>query len=576
MEDSTRKTDRKYNDNTNYEHSNGKAKPHVNHTSFGSDSFDADARESFGRNLRLFMSLTDGSAIPPDSERTNPERPGIALPDMAMPAEAPAIARRLKQIGEDISSDMADQLELLVRFDDLEGWKTSGSRHCVAWMNLELSISLQLGWEYLRVGRKLRSLPITQALFRAGKLTWSIVRLLSRVADTDNEALLCHTALDASVSDVERLVNEYRWQQDAEQNMADGENARSLQQIEARSFRWSSASNGNTLIKLSLPPEVAQAFLNSVEQSLAQLEESDASMTQRRADAAILMAENSLQNAGREMATADRYQVIVSVDATELPASKPAEQDQQPSSSPIPTKRPNVNGAGPIAIETARRLACDCSISTITHQHGEPLDIGRKSRLWPPAMARAIKNRDQHCQYPGCTQTRHLQIHHIQHWADGGSTCVDNGICLCSKHHTAVHEGGYRIEHVSHLETAHEEQFIRQQATEQTVNEIEKALRNSRESFELVRQLDPTRFRFRVVNKDGLDIRDISETAKPPKWQGEPGESNESDQLNHDAYSTRVDNPFYDFRQQTDEDTPFKHWPGVAERAEYYCAASVV
>ncbi len=30
------------------------------------------------------------------------------------------------------------------------------------------------------------------------------------------------------------------------------------------------------------------------------------------------MAENSLQNAGREVATADRYQVIPSVDASEL------------------------------------------------------------------------------------------------------------------------------------------------------------------------------------------------------------------------------------------------------------------
>ncbi|ASJ75730.1 HNH endonuclease signature motif containing protein [Granulosicoccus antarcticus] len=565
MEDSSKQEDWQNNYNTSHEHSHennhGKSKPHINHTSFGTDSFNAEARESFGRNLRLFMSLTDGSTLPPQ-----PEHPDMAMPEMAMPNEAPAIARRLKQLGEDISSGMADQLELLVRFDDLEGWKTSGSRHCVAWMNLELGISLQLGWEYLRVGRKVRSLPITRALFRAGKLSWSIVRLLTRVADENNEALLCHTALDASVSDVERLVNEYRWQQDEEENKADGENARSLQQIEARSFGWSSASNGNTLIRLSLPPEVAQAFLNSVEQSLAQLEESDDSTTQRRADAAVLMAENSLQNAGREMATADRYQVIVTVDASDLSANSPEQQDQQPAPNPIPSKRPTINGAGPIAIETARRLACDCSISTITHQHGEPLDIGRKSRLWPPAMARAIKNRDQHCQYPGCTQTRHLHIHHIQHWADGGSTRVDNGICLCSKHHTAVHEGGYRIERVNQRETAaYEEQFIRQQATEQTVNDIEIALRNSRESFELVRQLDPTRFRFRIVNKEGMDIRDTKETSSPNR-------SNHENHENHENHSTRVDKPFDDYWQSTDEDTPFKHWPGVAELAGYYCA----
>ncbi|ASJ72483.1 HNH endonuclease signature motif containing protein [Granulosicoccus antarcticus] len=388
-------------------------------------------------------------------------------------------------------------------------------------------------------------LTITRALFRAGSLTWSTVRLLSRVADTNNEALLCHTALDASVSDVERLCNEYRWQQDADQTDIDGENARSLQQIDARSFTWSSTSNGNTLIKLALPPDVAQAFLNSVEQSLAQLDEIDASMPQRRADAAALMAENSLQNAGRDISTADRYQVIVSVDASKL-------QEDNPAESSAPSKRPTIHNAGPIADETARRLACDCSISTITHEQGEPVDIGRKTRLWPPAMTRAIKHRDQHCQYPGCTQTRHLQIHHIQHWADGGSTCVDNGVSIYARHHSIVHEGGYRIERLNDQTNGNLEEFIRQQSTEQSTSEIENLLRNSPESFELVRQLSPTRFRFRVVNGEGQDIRDICKTR-----------------------STHVDPAFcYEPLQSSQGSDPSTFY-GAAEPAAHYCVAEL-
>ncbi|ASJ75316.1 HNH endonuclease signature motif containing protein [Granulosicoccus antarcticus] len=508
----------------------------------GTECFDAEARESFGRNVRLFMSLTDGSAIPPISDS----------PDKAMPDDAPAIARRLRQVGQDIASGMADQLELLVRFDDLEGWKISGSRHCVAWMNSEMGISLQLGWEYLRVGRRLRTLPIIKALFRGGRLTWSIVRLLSRVADESNEALLCHAALDASVSDVERLCLEYRWQQDADEDEANGENFRSLKQIEARSFTWGGVSNGNTLIKLSLPPEVAEAFLNSVEQSLAQLDENDASMQQRRADAAVLMAENSLHSVGRDMATADRYQVIVSVDASELNANRAIEN--------TPPKRPVVRNAGPIATETARRIACDCSIATIIHKHGEPVDIGRKSRLWPPAMARAIKNRDQHCQHPGCTQTRHLQIHHIHHWADGGSTCVDNGVCICAYHHSLLHEGGYRIERVSDSKEGLEEQFIRQQATSQTFDQIERQLRNSQESFQLVSQLSPTRFRFRVVNREGQDIRDISDFFK------EPCVAERRAGAEKDFHSTHVDSDL----DPDSQSKGFSSWPGVAEMAGKY------
>ncbi len=102
---------------------------------FGMNTFDAEAQETFGNELRVFMSFKDGSAIHPESDH----------PEKTMPDEPTAIARRLKQLGQEITSGMADQLELLVRYDQMEGWKSSGSRHCVAWMNMELGISPRLG-----------------------------------------------------------------------------------------------------------------------------------------------------------------------------------------------------------------------------------------------------------------------------------------------------------------------------------------------------------------------------------------------------------------------------------------------
>ncbi|ASJ74181.1 hypothetical protein [Granulosicoccus antarcticus] len=77
----------------------------------------------------------------------------------AIPLDEASIRQRLKALSQEITSNHADLLELLVRFDDLEGWKTSGARYCAAWMNLEIGIGIQSGWEYLRVGRKLRTLP---------------------------------------------------------------------------------------------------------------------------------------------------------------------------------------------------------------------------------------------------------------------------------------------------------------------------------------------------------------------------------------------------------------------------------
>ncbi len=53
--------------------------------------------------------------------------------------------------------------------------------------------------------------------------------------------------------------------------------------------------------------------------------------------------------------------------------------------------------------------------------------------------------RDQTCQFPGCTNSHHLQAHHVINWADGGPTQLNNLILLCRFHHTCVHEGGITI-----------------------------------------------------------------------------------------------------------------------------------
>ncbi|MCZ6642259.1 MAG: HNH endonuclease signature motif containing protein, partial [Gammaproteobacteria bacterium] len=71
--------------------------------------------------------------------------------------------------------------------------------------------------------------------------------------------------------------------------------------------------------------------------------------------------------------------------------------------------------------------------------------VGRKTRVIPSAIRRALKARDGGCQYPGCSQSRYVDGHQITHWADGGETKLDNLILICRHHHRLVHEFGYRI-----------------------------------------------------------------------------------------------------------------------------------
>ena len=98
-----------------------------------------------------------------------------------------------------------------------------------------------------------------------------------------------------------------------------------------------------------------------------------------------------------------------------------------------------------VSAETARRLACDAAKVEMRHgPDGEILDVGRRKRTISPALRRALAARDGRCRFPGC-QNRRCDAHHIEHWADGGETALDNLVLLCRRHHRAVHEEGFRI-----------------------------------------------------------------------------------------------------------------------------------
>ncbi len=111
------------------------------------------------------------------------------------------------------------------------------------------------------------------------------------------------------------------------------------------------------------------------------------------------------------------------------------------------------HGRSNLPIESVKRLCCDGHAVVIGEdEKGEPLNIGRKTRIVPTAIKRALMARDKCCAFPGCHRKRFVDAHHIQHWAAGGETSLDNLMLLCSHHHTLVHEGGFTIhrDHQNH------------------------------------------------------------------------------------------------------------------------------
>jgi hypothetical protein len=104
-----------------------------------------------------------------------------------------------------------------------------------------------------------------------------------------------------------------------------------------------------------------------------------------------------------------------------------------------------VDSPARVSAETSRRISCDAAVVTMQHDAGlDNSAAGRRTRTIPAAIRRALGARDRTCRFPGCT-SRRCDAHHIEHWADGGATRLDNLVLLCRRHHRSVHEGGFDV-----------------------------------------------------------------------------------------------------------------------------------
>ena len=153
----------------------------------------------------------------------------------------------------------------------------------------------------------------------------------------------------------------------------------------------------------------------------------------RRADAMLRMAEAYLSRSPSHSCSGDRHLVHIHTGMETLRVDGLGAQAE-------------IENSGNVSAETSRRLSCDAGlVHWLDDNDGNTLDIGRKSRTIPPAIRRALQRRDAGCRFPGCTCSQFVDAHHIQHWADGGETCLDNLVLLCRHHHRLVHEGGFGV-----------------------------------------------------------------------------------------------------------------------------------
>ncbi len=238
--------------------------------------------------------------------------------------------------------------------------------------------------ELTQVGRRLKELPKIDAAFAEGKLGWSRVRVLCRVATADTEDEWLAAEAGISQEELEQMVRSKR--------PGDGPpEGKGLPQawfeLEARldPVQWQTWENATAKLRaeLSCPDDVT---VEDLMVEMARL---------------VLASDVDGRVAGRKPVDGSIYKVVV------------AERD---SGATVESE----TGSEPIDARTHETAASDGAT--------------------PPALRQKVFARDDHrCRH--CHSQRGLHAHHVIWRSRGGPTVKDNLITLCARCHGLVHAG---------------------------------------------------------------------------------------------------------------------------------------
>ena len=246
-------------------------------------------------------------------------------------AEVVALGDRIAELSARIHAATWELLSLIRQFDERNGW--AGCTSCAEWLGWRTGLEPGAAREHVRVARALADLPKLSDAMRHGRVSYSKMRAVTRVATPETEDDLLNVALSGTAAHVEKIVRAWR----RVDRLA--EQAEDRRRHETRSLRTWVDENGMVVVRGRLSPEVGAVVRRALEAACDQASGTDAAgapaavgngdpapgaegeaptLAQRQADALGVIAERALSG-GLDRGTAgDRYQVVVHVDAEAL------------------------------------------------------------------------------------------------------------------------------------------------------------------------------------------------------------------------------------------------------------------
>jgi Domain of unknown function (DUF222)/HNH endonuclease len=356
------------------------------------------------------------------------------------------VGQDLRALGDDDLASDLDEIERAVRvleaersrrlaeFERRGAHADDGFLSLSAWLVARHRLAPSTATRRVRVARAMHSMPQAARACAAGELSDAAVAILASARESYPEAFsgceeaLLQAARTLPVSGLRSVVAYWRQAQDL---------ARAEQEEDERFGRRrlhvSPTLGGMVRVDGDLDPEAGQTLLSAIQAVMdadarTRRHPESRSPGQRRADALGEICRSWLDSSERPEVLGERPHVVVTLDLEALEGR---------------AGRSELQDWGPVTPGTARRLACDAKVSrVIVDGASRPLDVGRSTKVVPPALRRAVTVRDRGCRFPGCGRPPGwCDAHHVRHWADGGETALDNLVLLCRPHHRAVHRG---------------------------------------------------------------------------------------------------------------------------------------
>lgn len=265
-------------------------------------------------------------------------------------------------------------------------------------------------------------LPVTVAALEAGEISLHQAATIARHAPSWADGEARGFAASMTPAQLARVCSHYP---SAERETDAVDDERAAGRFEVRS---SPRPDGTWTLRATLPDDEGQLVAAALEAHHNALfaERRDGDPLPVAADALVRMAERSLDAEATARPHQARTKVLVHVDV-DAPAGPHARFHLGPALSPA----------------VRRGMTCDATYQAVFEREGRTIGVGR-TRTIPTALRVAVEARDDGCRVPGCRR-RHVQLHHLHHWEDGGQTETDNLVALCPHHHRAHHRDRLQI-----------------------------------------------------------------------------------------------------------------------------------